>query len=104
MRAAERCKYKLTAVRLTFVNLHSGNSLINFSYFRHIFKIKPRIHPLRKHIHTQCYNIHVTGSLSVSEKRSLYSVSAGKQTHFTVGDRTASVVMRMERDYNIFAA
>ena len=37
-----------------------------------------------------------------AEQRSLNPVRAGKQAHLTIGNRTAAVVMRMQRNNQIF--
>ena len=54
------------------------------------------------HIKSKGNNIHVSCSFSVSEKRSLYSVSSCKQTEFRIGNSAATVVMRVKGNNNIF--
>ena len=46
MRTGERCKYKSSAVRTSFVDLHSCTFLINLANMRHIREIDLRINTL----------------------------------------------------------
>lgn len=48
------------------------------------------------HIHRQRHNINVSGALSVSEQRSLNTVSACEQCKLGVGNTCSAVVVRME--------
>ncbi len=53
------------------------------------------------HIQRKRDYVHVSRALAVSEKSSLYSVRARKQTELSIGDRAAPVVVRVQRHYNI---
>ena len=46
----------------------------------HIREINLRIHTLGVHIHTQCHNIHITGTLTVSKQSSFYTVSSSQKS------------------------
>ena len=63
--------------------------------FRHIGEVKLRIDALHVHVHADRDNIHVSGSLAVSEQRSLDTVCSGKDTHLCIGNAAAAVIVRM---------
>ena len=56
---------------------------------------------MRVHIKSKRYYVNVTGTLTVSEQSTLYSVSAGKQAKLAVCNGTASVIMGMKRNDNV---
>ena len=60
--------------------------------FRHIGEVKLRIDALHVHVHADRDNIHVSGSLAVSEQRSLDTVCSGKDTHLCIGNAAAAVI------------
>ena len=103
MRARERRENKLARVRRSVVDLHSRYSLVKLGDLGHIAEIKLGIYSLRKHIERNGYDIGITRSLTVSEKRSLNSVAARKQSHFGVCYRTAAVVVGVKRDKHVFS-
>ena len=103
MRTAECGKHQGAAVRLAFVDVHTGDALIHFADSRQIRKIKLRINALRVHIECQCDNIDIACAFAVAEERALDAVCAGKKSQFAVSDGTAAVVMRMERNNEVFA-
>ena len=96
MRARESRKHELTRVRRAIVYLHSRHSLVKLCDGGHIREIELRIYSLCKHIERKRYDVCVTRSLTVTEKRTLDSVAACKQTHFGVRNGTTSIVVRME--------
>ena len=102
MRTAECCEYKLTAVWLTVINFHSCDLFVNVNDGRHIGEVEFRVYALGIHIHAECYNVNITCSFAVSEKSSFDSVTACEQAHFTVGNRTTSVIVRVEGNNKVF--
>ena len=71
--------------------------------FRHIGEVKLRIDALHVHVHADRDNIHVSGSLAVSEQRSLDTVCSGKDTHLCIGNAAAAVIVRMKGKNDIIA-
>lgn len=65
-------------------------------------KINLRVHTLGIHIHTKRYNIHITGTLTISEQSSLNSVSTCKKTHLGVCNATSTIIVRMKRNDHVF--
>ena len=102
MRSGKCSKYKSSTVRTSFIDLHSGTFLINLANMRHIRKINLRVHTLGIHIHTKRYNIHITGTLTISEQSSLNSVSTCKKTHLGVCNATSTIIVRMKRNDHVF--
>ena len=96
MGSGECSKYKCSAVWASFIDVHSCTCLIDLAYVRHVREIKPRIHTLGIHIHCQCNNVHVTGTLSISKKSTLDPVCPCQNTHLCICHTTASVIMRMK--------
>ena len=58
---------------------------------------------LHVHVHADRDNIHVSGSLAVSEQRSLDTVCSGKDTHLCIGNAAAAVIVRMKGKNDIIA-
>ena len=100
--AGECGKYKCAAVWTSLIYMHSGTLLVYFTHMRHIGKVQLRIHTLRVHIHCQGYNIHVTGTLSISKQCSLDSVGTCQNTHFCICHAAATVIVRMQGNNDIF--
>ena len=67
MRTGKCREYQITSIRLTVIYLHSGQTLIHFADMWHIGKIELRINSIGIHVHCDCDDIHVTGTLSVSK-------------------------------------
>ena len=61
------------------------------------------IDALGEHVERKRDDIDVAGALAVAEQRAFDAVSAGHQAHFRGGDAGASVIVRMERDQDVFA-
>ena len=61
------------------MNRNLTTSFIKFNNLIHMFNLKFRINTLRKHIISNGKNIHITGSLTITKKSSLYSLCAGKK-------------------------
>ena len=103
MGTGECCKYQSTAVWASLIHFHTGIFFISFTNIRHIRKVKFRIHTLCIHIHSQCYDIHITGTLTISKQSSLNSVCACQKSHLRICHTTASVIVRMKRNNYIFS-
>ena len=103
MGTGECGKYQRTAVRASRVYVHAGEFFIFFADIRHIGEVQFRIYPLCIHIHSQCDDIYVTGTLTVSEQCSFDTVCTGKKSKFRVCHTTSTVVVRMQRYDNIFS-
>ena len=84
------------------MNLHVRVLLICLNDLRHIRKIQLRIHAVAEHVHSERYQIHVSRSFAVAEQSSLYPVSACQQSQLGIRHSRSSVVVRMERDYQVF--
>ena len=102
MRSGKCCKYKSSTVWASLINLHSCTFLINLTDMWHIRKIDLRIHALGIHIHTQCYNIHITGTLAISKESTLNSVSACQKAHLGICNTASTVIVRMKGNDYVF--
>ena len=102
MRTGECGKYQRAAVRTSLVDLHPGQSLISLADGRHIGEVKLRVHALHIHIHSQRNDVHISGTLSISEKRSFDTVSACQDSHLRVCHACSAVVVRMQGKNNVF--
>ena len=89
------CKNKCSTVWTSLSNCHSRATLIHLADVRHIGEVKLRIYSLGIHVHSKCYNINITSTLSVSKKSSLDAVCSGKNSHFRICHTTTSVIVRM---------
>ena len=103
MGTGEGCKYERSAVRASRVDAHTGEGFKCMAEFRHIGEVKLRIDALHVHVHADRDNIHVSGSLAVSEQRSLDTVCSGKDTHLCIGNAAAAVIVRMKGKNDIIA-
>ena len=103
MRTGECSKYKRTAVRISLIDFHAGKMLISVTDLGHIGEIKLRIHPLCIHIHSHCYNIHITSTLTIAEQSTFHTVCTCQKSHLCVSYAASSVVMRMQRYQYIFS-
>ena len=68
---------------------------------RHITEVKLRIYTLRIHIQCQRHNIHISGTLAISEQSAFNTISTCQKSHFCITDTTSTVIMRMQRDQHI---
>ena len=96
MRTGKCREYQITSIRLTVIYLHSGQTLIHFADMWHIGKIELRINSIGIHVHCDCDDIHVTGTLSVSKQCSLNPVCSRKQSKLCIADTASSVVVWMK--------
>ena len=102
MTARESGKHQRTGIGRTGVHVHPGALFVHLRKVRHIRKIKLRIHAVGIHIHGKRDDIHVSGALSVAEKRSLHPVGTGKKRKLGIGNAGTSVVVRVKRKGNKF--
>ena len=70
--------------------------LISIADLGHIGEVKFRIHALGIHVHGNSYNIYITGTLTVSEQGSFYTISAGQKSHLRISYPASSVIVRMQ--------
>ena len=101
MGAGESGKYKRSTVGLALMYLHSGETLITSLDGRHIGEVKLRIHAVGIHIHGHRYQIHITGSLTVSKQGTFYPVCACQYAQLCVSHAAASVVVRMDGKHHV---
>ena len=96
MRAGERRKDKLSCIRLTRRDLHTRDTLIHLTEFRHIRKVQPRVNAKCKEVHRNRDDIDVARTLTIAEKRTLDAIRTGENSHLRIGDTTATVIVRMK--------
>ena len=101
MRTGECSKYKLSCIWLTHRYLHIGQTLIGIGNLLHIGEVQLRIDSMGEHIHCHGHNIHVSGTLTISEKCSLDTISSGQNTQLRRCHTAATVVVRMQGKNNI---
>ena len=80
------------------MHIHSGQSLIFLADLRHIGEIQFRVDPVGEEIHRYSNQIDVSGSLAVSEQRTLDAVRARKDAEFRIRHAAAAVVVRMKTE------
>ena len=95
MGAGECSKYQLSSVRMTRIDMHLCATLVNFRDLLDIADLKLRIDSLREHIVGDGQDIHVAGTLTVSEQSSFNAVSACKHCKFCRSNACSAVIMRM---------
>ena len=61
------------------------------------------IDPLREHVQRQRHDIDIAGALAIAEQRAFDAVGAGHQAQFGGGNAGAAVIVRMQRDDDVFA-
>ena len=98
MGAGKGGKYQITRIRSSLMYLHACENLICLSYFGYAAEIKSRFHTMTEHIHCNCDQIHITGSLSVSKERALHPVGSGQHAHLGITDSASSVIVGMNAD------
>lgn len=82
MGAGERSKYQLSSVRMTRIDMHLCAALVNLRDLLDVADLKLRIDSLGEHIVGNGQDIHVAGTLTVSEQGSFNAVSACKHCQF----------------------
>ena len=82
------------------MHLHIGESLVVCTDLHYIGKIKTAVHSVCGHIECNGHQVHVTCSLTVSEKCSLNSVCTCKNAQLGIRNAGASVIVGMNRYHN----
>ena len=95
MGTGECSKYQLSSVRMTRIDMHLCAALVNLRDLLDVADLKLRIDSLREHIVGDGQDIHVSGTLTISEQGSLNAVSACKHCKFCSSDTCSAVIMRM---------
>ena len=101
--AGEGGEHELARIRLAGTYGHACKRAVERAYVGHIFEIELGIYPLREHVHGEGDYIDVARALAVAEQRALYPVGARQKPHFGGGDAAAAVVVRVEREHDVFA-
>ena len=70
--------------------------LVIFHHLRHVGEIQLRVNTVREEIHCHRYDVYVSCSLAVAEKRSLDTISACQKSQLCSCNACTSVVMRMQ--------
>ena len=96
----EGAEYQIARVRLSRVDVHSGQALISLADPGHIREVEFRIDAVRKEVHRHCDKVHIAGSLAVSKQRAFHAVRAGKDTQLCVRDTASAVIVGVEAEYN----
>ena len=96
-------KYQRSAVRTSRIYVHAGEFFVFFTDAWHIREIKFRIYTLSIHIHRQCNDIYITGTLTISEQSSFDTVCTCQKSQLRICNTTSPVVMRVKRYNNIFS-
>ena len=77
------------------MHFHAGKAFISLSYLHDMGEIQSAVHTMTHHIKRYGHNIHISGTFSVSEQCTLYSVCTRQNTKLRIADATASVIMGM---------
>ena len=62
-----------------------------------------RVDTLRVEIHSHGDNVHITGAFAVTEQRTLDAIGAGKDAEFRSSHATATVIVGMQANHDLFA-
>ena len=95
----ESAEYEVSRVRLPCVDLHPGQALIGLADPGHVCEVKLRIDAVCKQVHSYRDNIHIAGSLAVSEQRAFHAVRARKDAELRVRDAAPAVVVGVETEH-----
>ena len=95
MRTGECGKYELTCIRMSRIDVHLCATLVNLCDLTDVLDIQLRIDSLREHVVSQSQDIYITGTLTVSEQSSLYTVCACKQCQLGSCHAGSTVIVRM---------
>ena len=102
LRSRECHEYQLSAVRLSRIDFHICIFFVCLYYLRHVREIELRIDSVAEHVHRYRYDIDVSCPLAVAEERSLDPVAACEESQLGVCNGCSSVIVRMERDDQVF--
>ena len=101
-------KKSLSADNLAMNNNRMVNLSISLKELQHDRLILRFMHPgyttkyMDIHIQGKRYDIDVARAFAVAKQRAFNTVATGKQAHFTIRYRATPVVMRMQRQDNVF--
>ncbi|CDF08705.1 fKBP-type peptidyl-prolyl cis-trans isomerase [Firmicutes bacterium CAG:95] len=82
------------------MHMHTGKTLIGFTDLHDIAEIQSGFHTVNGHIHCNRYDIHITGSFTVSKQSSFHTVCTCQNSKLGIGDAAASVIVRMNAQYH----
>lgn len=88
---------------MTLGNGHLVGIFVDFLDTLDVGAIDLRVYPLCEHVQRHGHDIDVTRTLAVTEQGTLDAVGAGQQGQFGSGNAGTAVVVRMQRDDQIFA-
>ena len=96
MRTGKRRKHQIPCIGLPVRHDHPGIGLIALADRRNIVEVQPGIDAVGVHVHGQCHDVDISGTLAIAEKGSLDPVGAGENAQLRVTDAAAAVIMRMK--------
>ena len=76
MRTRECGNYEFSSPRMSGLHLHACEFFIDINGLVHVREIKPGIDTEHHHVNGKSNKVNVTGSFTVSEKSTLYPVTA----------------------------
>ena len=100
--AGKRRKHQCARIRGSFVHMHTRAFFIFVHKVRHVGEVKLRVNTVGVHVHRKRNDIHVAGTFTVAEQRTLYAVCAGKERQLGVRNTRAAVVVRVQRQSHEF--
>ena len=100
MGTGESREHKISRVGHSLVHLHARQQLIGFPDLIDMGEIQHGIHAVAYHVHGKRDDIHISGSLTVSEQGSLHPVCTCQHTKFRIADTAAAVVVGMYAQEN----
>ena len=96
-------KYQLPGIRMPWIHLHLRTALAHLCDGLDIFNLQFRIDALREHVVGNVQDIHITGALSISQKRSLHALRAGQKRQLRSRNPGSPVIMRVQGNQYIFS-
>ncbi len=103
MRAGEGRVDQFADIRVALGDPHLVGIFVDVLDPLDVGAVQLRIDALRVHVQRQRHDIDIAGALAIAEQRAFDAVGAGHQRQLGGGDAGAAVVVRMQRDDQVFA-
>jgi hypothetical protein len=103
VRSRESSEDELSGVRSTRVNGNVGASGDDFDAFFEVGEVQLGADTLSVHVESEGDEVDVSGTFTVSEEATLYSVGTGHKSKFGSGDTGSSVVVGVEGNDDVFS-
>ena len=93
MAARKRSEHQLASIRVTRVSLDRGAALDGVDNLGHGRQIERRIYPLAVEVHRHGHQIHIAGTLTVTQQSAFHPIGTGHHRQFGGGHATAAIIV-----------